>query len=192
LIYKKEDFDIFGSVLEDKTKIKMLGKNKHREIEKNIFKLLNVSENLTVSELKDSLQEAIKVVKKTFEKLKAQINMPIYYGMNDIDSFDFNGFKLGDINPLKAIKNIDSDKISLYRFNIEEGMPIVYLTNSVFYDNSNKTLPLGMDITERALLDLKLFELDLKNKKQKRINKEEKGKNKTKTIYIYEYDLKLK
>ena len=49
-----------------------------------------------------------------------------------------------------------------------------------------------MEIKEQALIDLKLFELDLKNKKQVRVNKEENGKNKIKNISIYEYDLKLK
>jgi len=192
VIYKKEDFDIFGSVLEDKTKIKMLGKNKHREIEKNIYKLLNINEDLTASELKDSLQESISSLEKTFEKLKAQIDMPIYFGIDDKESFDFLGLKICEINSLEAVENIDSDKISLYRFNIKENMPIIYLTNSVFYDNSNKTLPLGMDITKQALIDLKLFELELKDKKQIRITKEENGKNKIKNISIYEYNLKLK
>jgi len=192
IIYKKEDFDIFGSVLEDKTKIKMLGKNKHREIKKNIYKLLNISDDLTASDLKDNLIEATKELETVFKKLKAQIDMPIYYGIDDVESFDFIGLKLCELNPLKIVKNISSDKISLYRFNLEEGMPIIYLTNSVFYDNSNKTLPLGMDITEKALIDLKLFEFDLKDKKQIRVNKEENGKNKIKNISIYEYSLKLK
>lgn len=190
--YKKEDFDIFGSVLEDKTKIKMLGKNKHREIEKNIYKLLDINNNLTASEFEKILTESKNNVEKVFKKLKAQIDMSIYYGVDDNESFDFTGLKLCEINPLKAIQNIELDKISLYKFNIEEGMPVIYLTNSVFYDNSNKTLPLGMDIKEQALIDLKLFELDLKEKKQIRINREENGKNKIKNICVYEYDLELK
>lgn len=192
ILYKKEDFDIFGSVLEDKTKIKLLGKNKHREIEKNIYKLLNINDNLTSSELKESIKEAKKSVENIFEKAQSQIDMPIYFSISDSENFDFNGMKLCDINALKSIENIDSDKICLYRFNIEEGMPIIYLTNSVFYDNSNKTLPLGMDIKEQALIDLKLFELDLKEKKQIRLNKEENRKNNIINICVHEYDLKLK
>jgi len=192
VIYKKEDFDIFGSVLEDKTKIKLLGKNKHREIEKNIFKLLEISEQLTTNELKNILEEAKNNLVKIFEKLKAQIDMPIYYGISDEESFDFSGLKICSLNSAQAIDNINSDKISLYRFNIEENVPIIYLTNSVFYDNSNKTLPLGMDIKEETLIDLTLFDLELNNKKQIRFNREESGKNKVKTISIYEYDVKIK
>ena len=192
VIYQKEDFDIFGSVLEDKTKIKLLGKNKHREIEKNIFNLLNINDDLKASELKEILLESIKSIDDIYTKLKAQIDMPVYYGIDDSKSFDFTGLKLCDINPLDSINNINSDKMSIYKFNIEEGMPIIYLTNNVFYDNSNKTLPLGMEIKEQALINLKLFELDLKDKKQIRINKIENGKNKINNINIYEYDLKLK
>lgn len=192
VIYKKEDFDIFGSVLEDKTKIKLLGKNKHREIEKNIYKLLNINEKLTASELGEILKGAKQDIENIFEKLKAQIDMPIYLAVDDNNTFDFEGFKVCELNASKSIENIESDKMSLYRFNIEEGMPIIYLTNSVFYDNSNKTLPLGMDIKQQALLNLKLFELELNEKKKIRINKEEKGKNKIKNITIYEYNLKLK
>jgi len=191
VIYKKEDFDIFGSVLEDKTKIKILGKNKHREIEKNIFKLLNINDTLSLTDLKNSLEVAKSNLSAIFKKVKAQIDMPLYIGMDSNDSFNFKGLELCKLNAFEAIKNIENNNISLYRFNIKETMPVIYLTNSVFYDNLNKTLPVGMDIEKKALIDLKLFELDLKTKKQIRVNTDENGKNIIKNIHIYEYDIRL-
>ena len=41
---KSENFDIFGNVREDKTKISILANKKHREVKKDLFKILEISE----------------------------------------------------------------------------------------------------------------------------------------------------
>lgn len=53
---EKKDFDIFGNISEDKTKIKTLKNNKHREIEKDKFKVLNVNLETTLEEFTNKLK----------------------------------------------------------------------------------------------------------------------------------------
>ena len=66
---------------------------------------------------------------------------------------------------------------------------IVYLTNIVYYNNNNETLPLGMDVTDKALVDLNEYELELVNKDTIKLNEQEGLYNKVKTINVYEYDI---
>src|SRR5699024_11176809 len=42
-IINAKDFDIFGGLIEDKTKIKSIDNQKHREIEKDKYKVLNIN-----------------------------------------------------------------------------------------------------------------------------------------------------
>ena len=61
-----------------------------------------------------------------------------------------------DINPKSAIEQelrSKKEKVQLCKINIKENTPAVFYTNIMFYDNFNKTLPLGMDLSTEVLLD---------------------------------------
>ena len=45
MLFASEEFDIFGGMTEDKTKISTLGNTKHREIKKSKFRLLEINKN---------------------------------------------------------------------------------------------------------------------------------------------------
>ena len=45
MLFASEEFDIFGGITEDKTKINTLGNTKHREIKKSKFRLLEINKN---------------------------------------------------------------------------------------------------------------------------------------------------
>ena len=67
-----------------------------------------------------------------------------------------------------------------------------YLFNIIFYDNQNKTLPLGQDLSTKILVDTSKLELKLKGKKEFHIvNFEEKDNDfsniNIKTIEVCEY-----
>ena len=56
-------------------------------------------------------------------------------------------------------------EVYLYKINIKENTPVAFYTNYVFYDNFNKTLPVGMDISTEILFDTfksKIKEINLK------------------------------
>ena len=70
-------------------------------------------------------------------------------------------------------------------------MPIIYFTNSIYYNNDNKTLPNGMDISSKCLIDLKQYELQLVEKNNFRLVKvEEENKIATIKVNVYEYELR--
>ena len=70
-------------------------------------------------------------------------------------------------------------------------MNILFYSNIIFYDNNNKTLPLGMGVVTQVLFNLSKYELKLINEKEININVyENEYCAKVKKIYIKEYELK--
>ena len=190
---KEKDFDIFGGVAEDKTKIKILKNNKHREIEKDKYRILNIDLDTSVEDYKDIILNYNKILDEIATKIKSPFDMPIYK-IEDSEEEEKN-WAIMDINPETEIKKIneEDETIILNRFNIKENMPIIFYTNIMFYNNKNKTLPLGMDLSTEVLIDLNRYERKLVSRKDVKINLlKNKFESVTKTIQVYEYELNLK
>ena len=68
---------------------------------------------------------------------------------------------------LKEEKNID--KLYLYKIKIPKGTNYIAFTNIIFFDNKNMTLPLGMNLSDKILVDLS--EVTVNQDKTKKINK---------------------
>ena len=43
--------------------------------------------------------------------------------------------------------------MNLYKITVGKESNLIAFTNSVFYDNQNKTLPIGMDLSTKVLVD---------------------------------------
>ena len=76
-------------------------------------------------------------------------------------------------------------------------MPLLFFTNIIFFDNINKTLPEGMNISSTVLVDCKKFNFKLVGKTRFRTNNYFNEQNnlvlpKSKDIFVYEYDVELK
>lgn len=96
-------------------------------------------------------------------------------------------------------ENVEIDKASnkestnIYRVNLKENMPIIFYSNIMFYDNMNKTLPEGMDVETKALIDLSKFDLKLVSRKSFHTNTlKNTFENQIKTFEVYEYDVSIK
>ena len=84
----------------------------------------------------------------------------------------------------------DAKKINLYNIKLNKNTKAIALTNIAYYDNTNRTLPLGMNISDKILVDLSKFKLELKKQKLFRINQEIDEMNVvTKIICLYEYEV---
>ena len=60
----------------------------------------------------------------------------------------------------------------------------------MYYDNKNKTLPKGMNITDKVLVDLSKLQTELKRQKLFRMNQIINNKDvNTKIVCIYEYNV---
>ena len=70
-------------------------------------------------------------------------------------------------------------------------------TNIIFYDNQNKTLPIGQDISSKILVDLSKVDLKLINRTSFKMTeiedeKDDFSKVNVKTFQVLEYDVILK
>ena len=99
--------------------------------------------------------------------------------------------KTFDINPEKAIEQYeDNTQIDLYKINIDENTKVIYFSNSIYYNNYNKTLPLGMNVETKGVINLDNYELKQVSKDDFRINIEiNEFKFSTKKINLYEYEI---
>ena len=128
-IFSIDSFDIFGNIKNDKTKISVLSNKKHRESEKDKYTILDISENTTLEDYKEKLRKEISIIEKSIEKTKAITDMDIYLCSNE--KLNLNNIEVFYTNPSDAIRVENTDKISLYKIKVKEGMNIVYNTNII-------------------------------------------------------------
>lgn len=188
-IFSIDSFDIFGNIKNDKTKISVLSNKKHRESEKDKYTILDISDNTSLEDYEEKLKKEITIIEKSLEKTKAITDMDIYLCSNE--KLNLNNIEMFYINPSDAISAEDTDKISLYKIKVKEGMNIVYNTNIIHYNNFNNTLPSGMNVQNTVTFDMKRYKIDLKKQKIFRINgTEDNFYFKEKIVCIYEYEAK--
>lgn len=113
-------------------------------LKKDKYRILDISDNTTVEDYCEKLKQEINVIEQAIQKNKVLTDMNIYVCLNE--KINLNNIEMFYINPYDAIKEEKSDKISLYKLKIKEGMNIIYNTNIVYYNNFNNTLPIGMDV----------------------------------------------
>lgn len=188
----EKDFDIFGNVAQDKTKIKVLNNNKHREIEKDKYKILGVNPETTLEEYKDNIDNYRKLLNEAYGKVVSPYDMHIY--MASSEELDEKTFNIMDIQPKKELlKSTNEVETNIYKINVKENMPVMFYSNIMYYDNLNKTLPLGMDISTKVLIDLSKFDMKLVARKDFNVNVlKDEFTNEIKLIHVYEYNLEKK
>lgn len=169
ILLEKENFDIFGSISYD-NKLKILANQKHRESEKEIFKILDINKNTTIDEYTEEIKKVIENLRNCFDKIKMTVELPVYKcDITDILQNQYNSFNIKASDAIfETLKENSEKELYLYRLNIEEGTNIIAFTNSVYYDNTNKTLPLGMNVEEKILIDNK--KINIEKSKNKKIN----------------------
>ena len=79
---------------------------------------------------------------------------------------------------------------------IKENMPMVFYTNILYYNNFNETLPVGMDVTDKVIINGSKFNFVPKNMLTFNITKDFEeneviDKPNVKNIILCEYDLEL-
>ena len=191
----EEEFDIFGGMLKDTTKISKIKDKKHRELPKDKFNILEISKNTKQIGYKLSLENIISNIKEALTKIEISEDIPVYKAIID-DKIDDRKINIFDINPenemSEAIKQ-ENNKINLYKINLSEGVNAISYTNCIFFDNQNKTLPVGQDISTKILVDISKLNLTLKNKTDFKIVKFENenddfSKIEIKDIKVFEFD----
>ena len=200
LTINEESFDIFGNITGDARKPKYIGSRSHRENEKSIYKILEINKKIDEFDFTEKLQSILNYIEGAFPKIKSEYNMPLYKLLPIANEIDNEALMVMDINAQNELKNyeeVGEGALNLIKINFKENMPLLFYSNIVFFDNTNKTLPEGMNLSSRVLIDCSRFEFKLINQTKFRTNNyfRESGNlilPKSKDIFVYEYDVKMK
>lgn len=195
----KVDFDIFGSMRDDPTQVKYLNNKSHRENEKDKFQILNINKKIDIFDFTEKLQLMTSSLNEAMHKIKFDYDMPIYKvgSINEkLHKTDFSVFNINAEREIESYDNKFETAVKLFKLNFKEGYPAVFLTNATYYDNTNNTLPNGMDVTSKVIIDADMFEYELVKKEKMKTNRyfniPETLYPRILTIYIEEYDVYLK
>ena len=195
----KVDFDIFGSMRDDPTQVKYLNNKSHRENEKDKFQILNINKKIDIFDFTEKLQLITSSLNEAMHKIKFDYDMPIYKvgSINEkLHKTDFSVFNINAEREIESYDNKFETAVKLFKLNFKEGYPAVFLTNATYYDNTNNTLPNGMDVTSKVIIDADMFEYELVKKEKMKTNRyfniPETLYPRILTIYIEEYDVYLK
>lgn len=189
-LFGTENFDIFGDSVEDKTKINTLGNKKHREKKKEEYKILEVNKDTDTIAFVSQLHGIVNSLDKIFERNSLGIKLNVYQASTKL--LNTEGYGIFNINPKNALYKIKNEPIvNLYAIHLKSSSSAIGLSNIIYYDNFNKTLPKGMDISDEVLLDVAKLDLELKRQRLFRINiKCDEQNIKTETICAYEYEVR--
>ena len=195
-LYLADDFDIFGGMTRDFARVSEINNQQHREVKKDKYTILDINKNTKSIGYKLTLEKICENIKKALEKVQITDDLPVYMAINGgkISKQDFNVF---NINPEKEIAQAvkgEKNRINLYKINLKRGVNAISFTNCIFYDNQNKTLPLGQDLSTNILVDISKLKLKLISKTNfKMIHYEEENndfsKIALKTVNVLEYDV---
>ena len=195
-ITEEDVVDIFGGLSEDTRKITKLANKSHREHPKNKYAILRIAKGMKNAEYKAVLLNYIDIIEQAINKNELKQNISVYKWMEEEENIDTNDLNVFNLNPEKELENAlmdtESGKVNLYKMNLEKGIKAIAFSNCVYYDNQNKTLPVGMDKDTRILANILDTDITLDSKKVIRVGRLEDdsdiaSKLIIKTINVLEY-----
>ena len=190
---EKEEEAVFGGIMQ-RSKI---GNFSHRELPKNLIDILEITKTTKTLGYKLALENVLKNVKKAMGKITLLQDVTVYKAVIN-DTLNLNELQVFNLNPEKELEEAleqafiqEKTKISFYRLDLKQGENAIGYTNSVFYNNQNKTLPIGMDLSTKMLIDFSKLDKDFKKTMILKVLKFEDEKDdfsriKIKAIPLYE------
>lgn len=190
---QNDEFDIFGSMA-DMSKVSKIKNKKHREIAKDKFVILDITKATKQIEYKLALEKIVKNIKKALEKVTILETLPVYKAIQGelLDEKQINVFNINPETEMKEAIEQGDTQINFYKINVKRGANAISFTNSIFFDNQNKTLPVGQDLSTKLIVDIAKLEMELKEKTSFKVvdfDKEDDFSSVTiKNIRVFEYD----
>ena len=192
----EEEYDIFGNVIQDTTKIRKINNKKHRELPKDKFNILEVNKNTKQIGFKLVLQSIIQNITKALEKGVIPESLPVYKAINEniLNNKGINVFNINPENEIKEASMAYGNNINLYKLHIKEGTKGIGFTNIIFYDNQNKTLPVGMDLSTKMIIDTSKLHLRMLDQKSFNImsfdsEQDDFSDFEIKKVTVFDYDI---
>ena len=168
----EEAFNIFGRINPIRNIERTIGNKVHRESPRNKYDILDIKKGLKGVELKEKIENIIKNINTALEKNSLEEDLYGYIVCSE--KINFNELKTLSLNVEEELneylKNDETNgKAYLYKIYLPKRTNYVAFTNIVFFDNKNMTLPVGMDLSTKILVDLS--QLEIREKGKKVINK---------------------
>lgn len=182
-----EDFDIFGGALEDRKKQKELNNTKHRETEKNLVQIMKVDEYTSIEELENIIIKKEENINEAIKKVYLPVDLPVYKIIDKKSIIKENEYIILNIDEADMMERCELSEFKLIKINLKENMKALFFTNIIYYNNKNGTLPLGMNVGKKVLIDGSKFIFNLKESQDLIIINE---LDEIQKIKIEEYDLK--
>ena len=194
---EKEEFDVFGNMSRNNNKERTLGNKVHRETPRDKYEILQIRKGMKGQDLKKKLTDAIKEIKKAFNKNVLDEEIYVYKASNK--KLDFEGIQMFSLNEEQEFnecsnENKKDNEMYLYRIKLSRGTNFIAVSNIILYNNINMTLPVGMQDTNKILLNTS--DLNIKEVEHKTINiknleneKDDFSKLVLKTIEIIELEV---
>lgn len=168
------EFDIFGDDDSDGRKERTLGNKSHRESPRSLIKVLEIGKNTKPQDVKEKLAEISRNLKKAIKKNSLEEDIYVYKASKE--ELNFDGLETFSLNEESELQNaiakhevmVDSNIISeiyqddeknsnknvfLYKIKLPKGASFIAFSNIVLYNNKNMTLPVGMQESNRVLID---------------------------------------
>ena len=183
-----EEYDIFGNISKDQ-KIRYIKDKSFRETKRNKFQILKYTNEIQKLDIIEKMYECLKILENSIEKITINKNIDIYKIGNWSLKIKEDVYDIYNLDINEELKNISEEDTSfnLFHLELDTEFKALFLSNIFFYNNLNKTLPLGMDISSQVLLDMSKYTYRLKEIKKVRVTKEENNKALTKNLNIYIY-----
>ncbi len=167
-----ETFNIFGRVKQASNKERTIGNKTHRESPRDKFEILRVGKSTKGIDLKKILESTLKNLKTALKKNSLKEDIYVYKAVSE--PLELNTIEAVSLDPEKELNQYLKDnkmdnKIYLYKIKLPKEMNFIAFTNIIFYDNKNMTLPVGMNLSDKILVDLS--ELKIEDKNKKKLNK---------------------
>lgn len=191
----EDEFDVFGGITDVRTRVKSIANKSHREVPKNEFNIMDITSDTNQLGYKMTLEKIVENIEKALDKITVEEEIVIYKAIIE-ENLEASNINIFNLNPEKEINRMIKSKdsrIFLYKIHLKKDTHLIAYTNSVFYENKNKTLPMGMDLSTNVLVDLSKMELAKDNEEKSfRIasiedEKNELSKIQIKTVEILEY-----
>mgnify|MGYP001026771623 FL=1 len=128
---------------------------------------MEVNKNTKQIGFKLVLQSIVQNITKALDKGIIPESLPVYKAINGelLNNKEINIFNINPEKEMQDAVKVDGDKINLYKIHIKEGSKGIAFSNIIFYDNQNKTLPVGMDLSTKMIVDMSKLHLKLLDKK---------------------------
>lgn len=194
ILTENDEFDIFGGISQDSSKVSKIKDKKHRELPKDKFSILDINKNTKSIGYKLTLERVIENIKVALGNVVISEDLPVYKAMGDklLDEKEINVFDMNPEAEMKEAIKQEKDNINFYKIYLKQGSSAISFTNCIFYDNQNKTLPIGQDLSTKILVDVSKLNREVKEQTTFKIVDFDKEKDDfssiiIKTVHVFEY-----